>query len=1455
MAMVLDAFASYLGHMLTQVAANKAGTMLGVSVEIDKMGGKLQDLKNFLADADRRNITDTTVQEWVGQLKRAMYEATDILDLCQLKAMERGPSTVNAGCFNPLLFCMRNPILAHEIGIRIKTLNRRLDSIKERGASFNFINLRYYEAHSSNAHSSRHGNPNRETAGDFDRAAMVGEKIEEDTRALVVQIMQTGKEVNDDIRVVAIVGVGGIGKTTLAQKVFNDEAIQGEFSKKIWLSVNQNFTEVELLRRAIIEAGGDSQSAGNAKATLHRNLKDSIIGHKTLLVMDDVWDHGAWEGVLRIPFVNAVSSGSRVLITTRDEGVARGMAARWPYHHIDTLLLEDAWSLLKKQVLSSEIDEDHINTLKDVGLKIIQKCGGLPLAVKVMGGLLRERGGLRRDWEHVLDDSKWSITKMPQELNYAVYLSYEYMPSYLKQCFLFYSILPKSKIFTLNQVVGMWISEGFIHGNSSDLEELGRSYYKELVSRNLIEPDKSYIGLMVCSMHDVVRSFAQYMTKDEALVAHDGDNDILTKLSSQKFLRLSIEANQSRSGELDWKSLRAQQSVRTLILTIQIKMNPGDSLVTFSSLRILYIHSVGVAALVESLHQLKHLRYLALLNTDISVLPKNIGKMKLLQFFDLIGCKNLVNLPNSIVKLSQLRLLILPTSSMVPRGFSGLTNMRRLSGFRAHMDSDSCSLDELGPLSQLRFLTLHELENVSAAPFAANAKLGEKKHLIDIALNCTSKLGDDGLVKEKEGVSEEEQRRIVNVFDELCPPPSVENLEIEGYFGQKLPSWIMSTSTVLLGNLRTLLFADLACCTQLPNGLCQLPNLQLLQVRRAPCIKRVGTRFLQAAATPFPRLNKLTLGGMVQWEEWEWEEQVQAMPRLEKLTLITCKLMRVPPGLASNARALKVLSFNNVQQLCCLENFPFVVELTVSGSSDLERITGLPNMQKLIISGCPKLKVLERIPKLERLVLEDYIMEQLPGYMQDINPRHLLLHCRIWLLSALAVGQSGLEWDKFSHVEHVKAYARDRDNQRKWYLFYTRRDNFKLDSNTSRYTIFEETLSSSMVDAQGFEAVYKMRRSTFNHVCRLVRVSFFEDMMTRGHTFTFVDGKVLCLQDCVAVALRMLNSGEPPEIVGSSVGVNESTVSLVTQMFVDAMWKQEIHNILWPRSAEMEKIKHKFDKIHGLPNCCGVVHTAHIMFGSQNHEPGDGEYDNMLMLVVDPDMRFIDTDLGSQNQLSVLHDSWLFKSCQEGITLNGSKLKVSDGLDVGEYIIGDAGYPLLPWLLTPYPLEDKDLSADFPSYQAEFNRRHSAASTLTLAAVARLKDTWKILDRAVSSGPNLRPTYVCCMLHNIVIDMEKAEQGVEEGVGMEGEVRHLADEDAARTRDVLAKHLIESREEEKEASVVIAPSSGDQNKGQGARRPQTADWGKEKVHDSFSLGGEIRSSSALNQLGGRGTSL
>jgi len=230
------------------------------------------------------------------------------------------------------------------------------------------------------------------------------------------------------------------------------------------------------------------------------------------------------------------------------------------------------------------------------------------------------------------------------------------------------------------------------------------------------------------------------------------------------------------------------------------------------------------------------------------------------------------------------------------------------------------------------------------------ARIGDKVWLSRLCLECTSRIKHDGqLIKDDEGIPEEQQQQIEEVFNELQPPSSLESLEISGYFGQRLPRWMMSTTVMPLGSLRILLMDDLTCCTELPNGLCQLPCLGILQIVHAPAIKRVGPEFLQPnhhchnhskVGVSFPRLSTLNFNSLVEWVEWEWELQVKAMAILEELKLFKCKLRCVPVGLAFNARALE-----NFASVVHLEVFVFI-------SADMERISNLPKLQKLVIVMC-----------------------------------------------------------------------------------------------------------------------------------------------------------------------------------------------------------------------------------------------------------------------------------------------------------------------------------------------------------------------------------------------------------------------------------------------------------------------------------------------------------------------
>ncbi|CAK9176500.1 unnamed protein product [Ilex paraguariensis] len=296
-------------------------------------------------------------------------------------------------------------------------------------------------------------------------------------------------------------------------------------------------------------------------------------------------------------------------------------------------------------------------------------------------------------------------------------------------------------------------------------------------------------------------------------------------------------------------------------------------------------------------------------------------------------------------------------------------------------------------------------------------------------------------------------------------------------------------------------------------------------------------------------------------------------------------------------------------------------------------------------------------------------------------------------------------------------------------------------------------------DSAKFESVFKISRRTFNYICSLVK----EEMMAKPANFTNLSGKLLSLNDRVAIALRRLSSGESLSAVGDSFGINQSTVSQITWRFVEAMEERGLHHLRWPSTEEdMKEIKTRFEKIRGLPNCCGAIDTTHIMISidQSNNIWCDKEQNHSMILqaIVDPEMRFRDIVTGWPGSLGdsmVLKSSSFYRLSEEGKRLNGKNMKLSKNTELREYIVGDVAFPLLPWLLTPYR------GRGLPDFEANFNRRHFASRMVAQRALARLKETWKIIQGVMwRPDKNRLPRIilVCCLLHNIVIDLEDEVQ-------------------------------------------------------------------------------------------------
>jgi hypothetical protein len=309
---------------------------------------------------------------------------------------------------------------------------------------------------------------------------------------------------------------------------------------------------------------------------------------------------------------------------------------------------------------------------------------------------------------------------------------------------------------------------------------------------------------------------------------------------------------------------------------------------------------LGSLSLSLSLSKLKHLRYLHLESTNISRLPDDIHKMKFLLYIYLPGCEKLGHLPSKIIKLVHLRSLDTTSSnvSAVPKGFGGLTNLRLLYGFPVQMNMDAsgsswCSLQELAPLSQLRDLSLYGLEKAHDSKMAEKAMISSKHHLRYLKLNYSASghtMGTGGAEAKRQ---QQQQSVIEDVLEKLHPPTCLEALIVKGgYIGRKLPNWIHAPASVYFRNLRYLRLQNLPCCTQLPDGLCCLPSLELLTIIDAPAIKHIGFQF-QMSLVLFPKLRVLNLVGLCEWEKWEWNDREEhsdvetaiAMPCLEELHL------------------------------------------------------------------------------------------------------------------------------------------------------------------------------------------------------------------------------------------------------------------------------------------------------------------------------------------------------------------------------------------------------------------------------------------------------------------------------------------------------------------------------------------------------------------------------------------
>ncbi|XP_052135522.1 putative disease resistance protein RGA3 [Oryza glaberrima] len=989
MATILDSLVGSCANKLKEIITEEVILILGIQEELAELQRKTELIHCCISDAEARRMEESAVDNWLGQLREVLYDVDDIIDLARFKGSilltdhPSSSSRKSIACTGlSISTCFSNVQASHEVAVKIRSLNRKIENISKDRV---FLTLKSTVPTGSSSvlrvrKSSHLLEPN-----------IVGKEIIHACRKMVDLVLEhKGRKLYK----LAIVGTGGVGKTTLAQKIYNDRKIKGSFNKKAWVCVSKVYSEASLLRELlrIMEVHHDQdESIGELQSKLEIAIKETNF----LLVLDDMWQSDAWENLLRIP-LHAAETGT-ILITTRNNIVALEIGVDHTYR-VDLMSTDVGWELLWKSMNISESIE--LQTLQDVGIEIVRKCGCLPLAIKVIARVLASKEQTENEWKKILSKNAWFMNNLPNDLRGALYLSYDELPRHLKQCFLYCSVYPEDANIYRDDLTRMWIAEGFIEDHGGQLlEETADEYYYELIHRNLLQPDGLYYDHSSCKMHDLLRQLACYLSREESFV---GNPESLVGNTVSKLRRVSVvtDKNMAMLPSMD----KVQCKVRTWRTSYEKTLRVDNSFFKrFPYLRVLDLTDSFVPSIPRCIGNLIHLRLLDLDGTNVSCLPESIGNLKNLQILN--------SLPSAITQLCNLRRLGLNYSPLdqVPKGIGKLEFLNDVEGFPVYGGSsntkmqDGWNLEELAHLYQLRRLHMIKLER--AAYSTTYPLLTDKGFLKFLYLWCTERTD--------EPYTEKDFGNIEKIFEQLIPPCNQEDLAIVKFFGRQYPFWIDSTHLAYVKSLH--LFKCKFCMHLPPVG--QLPNLKYLKIEGAAAVTIIGPEFAGRRVSnlgrtvAFPKLEELLIRDMPNWEEWFFIDEatstakervddgdsampkektlpprMQILSRLRRLELSGCPKLKALPRQLAQINSLKEIELRWVSSLKVVENFPLLSEtLLIATCQALEKVSNLPQVRELRVQDCPNLRLVEELGTLEQLWLYEDMHEVSTLWVQGLQ--------------------------------------------------------------------------------------------------------------------------------------------------------------------------------------------------------------------------------------------------------------------------------------------------------------------------------------------------------------------------------------------------------------------------------------------------------------------------------------
>ncbi|RLN28453.1 hypothetical protein C2845_PM05G17310 [Panicum miliaceum] len=674
--------------------------------DIASLSAELRAMNSVLAElAGRGRQPDEQVKDFRNQLRELAYDVEDAIDRSVHRLHKPGDRS------------RLDKLVAKPWELREKrSLAKRVGKCKARAAELS----RRWQRRRCKAEDAVIGHPllpenppPHEVLQDLmDPGGLVGM---DGPRDEVVRLLTGGvPEAGQLLKVVSVVGLAGIGKTTLAKAIYS--SIRSDFECSAFVSMSRSDVAAKDLKDVLCQIGEPTNGNSDELALINQ-IREFLRTKRYLIVIDDVWCTSSWE-IIRAALPEN-NRGSRMLITTRIESLAQSCCSNWDDHvyRISTLSDRHSKELFHRRVFGSE--DRCPPHLKQISAKIVKECGGVPLAVVTVAGLLVATPSSEENWETVLH--KLSVCSEHEEspdaepVKRALALSYCSLPDYLKPCLLYLGLFPRDDVIMRDRLIWLWIAEGFVspgnRGSPAVLPKTGEAYFNELINRSMIKPVHiNYRGeVRACRVHDMMLDLIRSVAAEESFIAPNIAGN--TSAPKVKVRRISL-ANRGDNHTASFETTINLSSTRYISLFGSVKYKLQlKNLRLLRALELTECEDFGESDLIN-ITELFQLKYLAIRHTRIRNLPAQIGRLHSLEILD-VRDTCVRELPKSFSQMTKLLHLHVDRVRL-PDKIGNVLELLSLGHFDI-LQSPLAAVQGLGYLLNLRELLIHWAPGLSCS--------------------------------------------------------------------------------------------------------------------------------------------------------------------------------------------------------------------------------------------------------------------------------------------------------------------------------------------------------------------------------------------------------------------------------------------------------------------------------------------------------------------------------------------------------------------------------------------------------------------------------------------------------------------------------------------------------------------------------------------------------------------